>query len=152
MERHLDTGRVETYQHIQRVQELLNTSAFTLIKRGEVHDASKLASPEVEGFTEHGPKLKELTFDSEEYKESLKALDTAREHHYAKNRHHPEHFKNGIEDMNLFDVLEMFCDWKAASERQHDGNIRKSIDVCADRFGISPQLVKILENTADVIS
>ena len=69
-------------------------------------------------------------------------------HHYANNRHHPEHHKNGVDDMTLIDVLEMLIDWKAASERHNDGNILKSIEKNADRFGLSPQLVKILENTA----
>jgi len=31
--------------------------------------------------------------------------------------------------------------------RHNNGNIRKSIEINANRFGISPQLVKILENT-----
>lgn len=30
--------------------------------------------------------------------------------------------------MNLIDIVEMFCDWKAASERQLDGNLLKSIE------------------------
>jgi hypothetical protein len=62
--------------------------------------------------------------------------------------HHPEHFKDGVDDMNLLDIMEMFCDWKAAGERHNDGNILKSIERNADRFGLSPQLVRILENTA----
>lgn len=56
-----------------------------------------------------------------------------------------------IENMNLIDVLEMLCDWKAASERHNDGNIKKSIEINANRFGLSPQLVKILENTINII-
>lgn len=56
-----------------------------------------------------------------------------------------------VNDMNLIDLLEMFADWKAASERHNDGNIRKSIEKNADRFGLSPQLVRILENTIAVI-
>lgn len=56
-----------------------------------------------------------------------------------------------MNDMNLLDVVEMLCDWKAASERHNDGNIRKSITINANRFNMSPQLVKILENTADLL-
>jgi hypothetical protein len=52
-----------------------------------------------------------------------------------------------VNDMNLLDVVEMLCDWKAASMRHNDGNIHKSIELNADRFRLSPQLVKILENT-----
>jgi hypothetical protein len=75
----------------------------------------------------------------------------ALEHHYAKNRHHPDHFKNGVDEMNLLDVLEMLLDWKASSERHDDGNIRRSIEINADRFKLSPQLVKLLENTVDFL-
>ena len=53
-----------------------------------------------------------------------------------------------VNDMTLIDLLETFCDWKAASLRHNTGNIRKSIEVNAGRFELSPQLVKILENTA----
>lgn len=140
-----------TFRHIERVRNLLNKSIKVLMNRGENHDQSKLESPEVELFTEYTPKLKELTYNSPEYREMLVKLKPALDHHYANNRHHPEHFKNGVDDMNLFDLLEMICDWKASSERQHDGNIRKSIESNATRYGISPQLIKILENTADAL-
>jgi hypothetical protein len=73
----------------------------------------------------------------------------AREHHYSKNRHHPEFHKEGIDGMDLFDLIEMLVDWKAATERNKNGNIRKSIDINTERFKISPQLKKILENTVN---
>jgi len=44
-------------------------------------------------------------------------MKPAIEHHYKNNRHHPEHFNNGIDEMNLVDLIELLCDWKAASER-----------------------------------
>lgn len=53
--------------------------------------------------------------------------------------------------MNLVDLVEMFCDWKAASERHNDGNIRKSIEHNAGRFKIGRQLQEILEATAEMI-
>lgn len=58
---------------------------------------------------------------------------------------------NGIEDMTLLDLVEMLCDWKAASERHDDGNIRKSIEVNAERFNMTPQLRRIFENTINEI-
>ena len=141
----------ETFRHIERVRNLLNACVVELLKRGELHDQTKLESPEVEAFTEYTPKLAECTYGSDEYKGFLDAIKPALSHHYAHNRHHPEHHKNGVNDMNLLDVLEMLCDRKAASERHNDGNIRKSIEVNADRFELSPQVVRILENTADVL-
>lgn len=140
-----------TMRHIERVRSLLNKIVVELLDRGEAHDQSKLESPEVEAFTEFTPKLAGSTYGSPEYDAFRKALGPALDHHYAKNRHHPEHFKSGIDDMNLVDLIEMFCDWKAAGERHNNGNIRKSIEVNAKRFEMSQQLVKIFENTADLL-
>ena len=57
-----------------------------------------------------------------------------------------------VNSMNLVDLLEMACDWKAASERHNDGNLRKSIEINGKRFEMSAQLIKIFENTVDLIS
>ncbi len=140
----------ETFRHIERVRNLLNLMVVTLLQRGELHDQSKLTNPEVETFAEFTDKLAKVTYGSAEYEGFRKAMKPALDHHYANNRHHPEHFKDGVNDMTLIDVVEMLCDWKAASERHNDGNIRKSIEKNADRFNLSPQLVRILENTAEM--
>jgi hypothetical protein len=51
--------------------------------------------------------------------------------------------------MSLFDVLEMLCDWKAASERtKGGGDIMESIDYNQKRFQFSDELASILRNTA----
>ncbi|MBQ7845480.1 MAG: hypothetical protein IJ392_04940 [Clostridia bacterium] len=92
-----------------------------------------------------------MQYGSDEYKESLKALKPALDHHYANSRHHPEHFARGILDMNLVDIVEMVCDWKAASERQKDGNLLKSIEQNAQRFGYDDQVKQILINTAKML-
>lgn len=141
----------DTMRHIERVRNLLNLMAVALLKRGELHDQSKLVPPEVEAFTEHTHTLATTTYGSVEYDAAKKAMAPALEHHYANNRHHPEHFKDGVEEMNLIDLVEMFVDWKAASERHNDGNIRKSIEKNASRFHMSAQLVRIFENTVELL-
>lgn len=138
----------DTFRHIERVRNLLDAAVTDLLRRGQLHDQSKLVSPEVEVFAEFTPKLAGSTYGSPEYEGFRKAMGPALAHHYANNRHHPEHHKKGVEDMNLLDLLEMLCDWKAASERHNDGNILKSIEINGTRFHMSPQLVRIFENTA----
>jgi len=141
----------ETRKHISNVGMYIGVIINLLYKRALAHDSSKLESPEVEGFTAHTAKLAATTYGSDEYHKSLQEdLKPALIHHYAKNRHHPEHYPNGIEDMTLVDILEMICDWKAATLRHHDGNILKSIDHNTERFNIDPQLAKILKNTVDM--
>lgn len=138
----------ETYQHISRVRELLNQSIVDLLRRGEQHDQSKLSPPEVSTFAEYTPKLADSVYGSEEYKTFLSEMKPALDHHYANNRHHPEHHVAGISGMTLIDLIEMLCDWKAASERHKTGDVSRSIDLNTTRFDLSDQLRTILHNTA----
>lgn len=141
----------DTWWHIHRVRDLLTNCITNLLGRALIHDQSKLKTPEVELFTEFTDRLAKSTYGSPEYDGFRKSMKPALDHHYGNNRHHPEHHKNGIDDMNLLDLLEMFCDWKAASERHDNGNILRSIEINGDRFKMSPQLIKIFENTAKVL-
>lgn len=147
----IDECRLKTWQHIEKVRKYIRFFTDRLTTRGEKHDLSKLESPEVELFAEHTDCLSNITYGSEEYMAHLEALRPALDHHYAVYRHHPEHFQNGLDDMNLVDLIEMLADWKAASERQADGNLLLSIEKNAERFHISDQLKKILINTAKTL-
>ena len=139
----------DTLLHIKRVNELLLLFAKELMDRAICHDNSKLYDPEKVLFDKMTPLLKGLTYGSEEYKKSLAELKPALDHHYSYNSHHPEYYKDGINDCNLFDLVEMLCDWKAASERHADGNIFKSIQINKNRFAMADQLAKIFENTVN---
>ena len=145
-------SRPEIYEHITQVRNLLLDAAVQLIDRAHLHDVSKLLPPEVEAFDEFTPKLKDLVYGSDEYRECLRQMKPALEHHYAANRHHPEHFEGGIGDMNLLDMLEMLCDWIEASKRTKDGDVRKSIEtINAERFGYDEGVKRLLLNTLDVL-
>lgn len=137
----------DTLKHIKRVAQLLGNVNKNLIDRAANHDSTKLEDPEKALFDEYTPKLKHCTYGSDEYNDYLKKLKVALDHHYAKFRHHPEYFSNGIKDMNLIDLLEMIIDWKAASERHTDGDIFKSIDINQPRFGYSDETAGFMKNT-----
>jgi len=141
-------SRPDTFAHALVVAGYCDEIARQIEERGNFHDASKMEEPELAVFNEFTPKLKESTYGSEEYKEYLKEMGAGLAHHYENNRHHPEHFKNGINDMTLVDLVEMLCDWKAATQRHDNGDLKKSLEIQKDRFGISEQLAGILENTA----
>lgn len=144
----MEDQRFKTMRHIEAVRNHINLCVMELLDRAEQHDQSKLQNPEVAAFDEYTPKLRGMTYQSPEYKACLAAIKPALDHHYANNRHHPEHHKNGIKDMNLIDLVEMICDWKSSSMRHNDGNILKSIEINQSRFGYSEDLRLILENTA----
>lgn len=140
-----------TMKHIELVRNLLNKIILKILDRSNKHDQSKLEPPEVSEFAKYTDMLCHIAYGSKEYEECKKKLGPALQHHYAHNRHHPEHFKNGIDDMNIIDLIEMFCDWKASSVRSMDGNIRKSIELNGERFKMSKQLIKILENSVSLL-
>jgi hypothetical protein len=146
-----DRLNAQTQAHINEVQRLIHIVVAHMLKLAEQHDRSKFSEAEAPIFDEFTENLKGTTYGSPEYEAYLEAMKPALDHHYQVNRHHPEHFLNGINGMSLFDLLEMFVDWYAASKRHADGNIWKSIEKNVKRFNLSPQLMAILENTASVL-
>lgn len=137
----------DTRKHIAKVWELGEAVISVLDFNLTNHDDSKLNSPEKETFDEMTPKLAGTTYGSDIYKDYLKSMEVALDHHYFCNKHHPEHFENGIEGMSLMNVLEMLIDWKAATLRHDDGDIMKSIELNQGRFGYSNDLKQIFINT-----
>jgi hypothetical protein len=53
-----------------------------------------------------------------------------------------------LNGMSLMSVMEMLADWKAASERHHDGCLMRSIEINTKRFNISEDVACLLRNTA----
>lgn len=140
----------DTLLHIKRVSSLISVFMIEMLERANIHDSSKLREPEKSYFDKYTPYLKDSKYGSEEYNDFLKKLKPALDHHYSRNSHHPEHYKNGIDGMNLFDIIEMFVDWIAANERHSKENkvdIIESINYNKKRFNMSEQLSNIFKNT-----
>lgn len=51
--------------------------------------------------------------------------------------------------MNLLDLTEMLCDWIAATRRHPDGDIHRSIDQNAERFGYGDEIRRLLHNSVE---
>lgn len=186
-------SRVETYRHIQTVQKYLGRVISNLLYRQQVHDRSKLESPEVEYYDEYTPQLKGTTYGTPQYESLREAIKPGLDHHYAHNDHHPEYYeapedpaipklqaaydhiefgpfvgtemtnaalciysdlksrRSRVRGMNLVAVMEMLCDWKAASERHKDGDVRRSIEINQHRFGYSDELKLLMLNTLPLL-
>jgi hypothetical protein len=133
-------------KHIGQVRVFLIYVSDQLVQRSAHHDESKLRSPEQEVFDRWRSTLDTLDIESAEYRDALAQMGAGLKHHYQANRHHPEHFPDGINGMTLVDVLEMVCDWKAAAQRL-DPNGAVNLRWARERFGIDSQLLRIIENT-----
>lgn len=131
--------------HKNKVRFWLTDLGVELGRRAENHDNSKLADPEEKALFDHWtPELRRLTFGTDEYKMALVGMGEGVKRHYRANRHHPEHYENGVDDMTLADIAEMLCDWIAAAEAK---GVSVDLTHAAKRFGLSEQLVHIFANT-----
>lgn len=142
-------SREKTQEHIDEVRKQIDIICDILKERGKNHDKSKLEDFEKPYFDENTENLAKEVYGSEEYKKSLEKLKPALEHHYKVNSHHPEHYENGIDGMNIYDIIEMWADWNAAVKRNKDGDIRKSLEINSRRFNLSNQLINIFNNTIE---
>ena len=139
-------SRADTLQHILDVRAHLDTFVTEMLKRGRIHDASKFEETEKPAFDEAIPLLSGVPYGSPEYEGVVRRLAPALEHHYRRNSHHPEHYgSKGVAGMDLFDVVEMVCDWMAAAKRNPSDGVKLAYNV--ELFGIQDQLAAILSNT-----
>lgn len=143
-------AEVVTRKHMQRVSALMGEAACEIIRRAAAHDLSKLQPVEIEPLQKVQDIIDaegQAPYNSEEYKRRAGMLGSMLTNHYANNSHHPEHYSNGVDGMDLFDIVEMFFDWKAASERGEESSM--NIGSACKRFNVAPQLEAIFRNTAD---
>lgn len=155
-------ARIEIYEHITEVRGMMLRVAEELIRRAHEHDASKFIAPEIDEYLNYTPVLEGFEYGSEEEKAARQKIDDkSTKHHYEVCRHHPEHFPNGIHDMNLVDLIEMLCDWKAAGDfvgwGPYEGQfpqstLATSIERNAARFGYGDELKRVLLNTAEMLN
>lgn len=143
----------ESRKHQIEVARCLSIIVQKILDRAMTHDNTKFEEPERAVFAKNTKELTNLTYGSSEYKLCLRKMKPALDHHYFVNRHHPEHHTevDPIQGMNIVDIVEMICDWNAASQRHTNGDIYKSIDINEKRFGVNPQLAQILRNTVELL-
>ena len=136
------TNDVRTHQMDVHIR--LGQFSQELFFRGNVHDESKLTEPEKSCYDQWKPILEVTPFGTPEYDAAVKQMGEGLAAHFRNNSHHPEHYTNGIDGMNLFDLVEMYCDWMAVSGRK---GVPLALDYLSKKFNLSPQLKQIIANT-----
>jgi hypothetical protein len=144
----LDSTRT-TQDHVQKVRDNISRFVSDMIRRGEVHDMSKYEDPEkvlLDAIEYQNVNNGYAPFGSPQYIQNTQILKPMLKHHYSINSHHPQHYPNGVMDMSLMDIVEMFCDWQAAALRNKEPEM--NISHAATMHGLDPQLERIFKNTA----
>jgi hypothetical protein len=131
-------------RHRALVQKNFNKFISKLNERRDLHDISKYQEDEFNGFSELDSEevFNLYSTDQEKYKEKI-SQNKGIALHYARNTHHPEHFKDaehssayafgGIDFMSFTDILEMVIDWKSACET-YNTDFEDSLEKSIKRF------------------
>lgn len=136
----------DTLAHIHHVRDNIGVFVTEMLRRGRVHDASKFSAAEKPAFDDAIPLLKGVSYGTPAFQAVMDRIAPALCLHYEQNSHHPEHYGNqGIAGMDLFDLVEMLCDWMAAAGRHKSDGVKLDHNVA--QFAIEPQLASILANT-----
>lgn len=151
----------DTRKHQQWVAEQLIACAKRLLDRAMTHDASKFSDIEREAYV--GPvwelNTREVPYGSDEYKALTKQMGAGWEHHKANNSHHPEFWAivtpefagDPFSGMDLFDLMEMLCDWIGAAKRR--GNEpHLPLKGFEEKMGLGHQLGCVLRNTLGLMT
>ena len=137
--------------HKQHVAGYMQLVASELFRRAAVHDNSKFSPEEFDIYEATFSELQKVAYGSPEYKEAVKKLGPAWSHHCKFNDHHPECFEEGVKGMDFIQLIEMLCDWLAASERSQT-NFLEGLDMNKERFYIDDSLFNALKRTAGWIA
>ena len=139
----------DTMLHKNNIKKVLGEAIHELEYRMMTHDNSKLESPEKETYDTYIPLLKKVKYGTAEYDSLKKTMaENGLNHHFKMNSHHPEHYENGIIDMDLFSLFEMFWDWYAASLRSDTG-FKDGLENNIEKYKIDDQIASIMRNTYD---
>lgn len=139
----------DALEHKANVEKVMKPLIDDLVKRAAEHDNSKLVSPEKEGYDSLVPELRAAKYGSAQYNKIRKdMMELCLSHHYEVNRHHPEHFENGIMDFTIVDLVEYFVDTFAASLKS-DTDYSEGVKINADKHNLPDALVQIFINTVN---
>lgn len=136
--------------HRAFVSSYLNRFADAMNARAVEHDLSKLLAEEFDGFVAINRVAREHPYGSEEYKAALKNNDVINLH-FSRNRHHPEFYENGVAGMGLLDMIEMVCDWKAASEVYGVTSFQDALRIQVGRFSLTEEQVWLINMIVEEI-
>ena len=137
----------DTLIHLKNINAVFDLLISLLERRKELHDRSKLVSPEKESYDKYIPLLKKYKYGSEEYfKVKDEMYKSGTNHHFKNNSHHPEYYPNGMNGFDLLDLNELFVDHLAASFVS-DVDFSHGLEINSKKYKMDPMVYHILKNT-----
>lgn len=142
--------------YITKAIELKSVSLqeyIQLKQRAMRHDRSKEYNfEEFSAYIKMSKELEPFKYGSKEYFDIRDKYKYATDLHYKNNDHHPEHFKNGILDMDRVQIIEMVCDWCASMKcRNNIDKYKESVELNKKRFNIPNDIYTKIFNLVEYL-
>lgn len=140
------TCRDYLYEHRALVHDKMATVSRDINTRARHHDQSSLNGSEFRIYEEHFDELQKYPMFDPRRDAVLKEMRVATMYHHNANDHHPEHFDDGINGMNLIQMIEFVADIMSQSE-QNGIDVYEMLPLLKDQYDISSQLYQVILNT-----
>lgn len=128
-------------------QDYQNICKF-LQEQANQHDNDKIEPGYIKDvYDEHFPSLKQIEFNTAEYKEYERTHFKQAHALHAQNRHHYYNPLNQIEDINLFDLLEAIVDIRQSQRQYADYSIERIMETFKDKGVLELDIEKLAYNT-----
>ncbi len=134
--------------HKEKMEEKLLFASKEFAKRAKEHDNDKLENKDIyDTYKEFFPRLKEIPFGKREYFAYEKEhFDNAHQIH-AQNRHHFYSRRNNLDDINLFDLMEVVIDISESAKQY--GYESKIMDSLKNKQVLNYDLEELIYNTIE---
>ena len=135
-------------EHKHIVSNLLSRCAEQLLERGMNHDAGKISKIERDNCVVPVWEIHQgvVKFGSDRHKELIRQLGVGWEHHKQHNDHHVT-IERPICSMDLFQILEMVCDWIAVASVAGNDPVMALDQMIEDGHPIQEQIELVIRNT-----
>lgn len=147
---------IKYQEHLENCLDLTDEEIDSIDSRVQYHDMSKFSLDEFNGYRmAFYPIEEEYAALELANKENVnKIMQSAWEHHYRVNDHHPEHYvdeRDYAEEMPKVAVVEMILDWCAMSFQQSSKIYIWWERVKNDKFILHPNTRALIEKTIHAI-
>lgn len=135
--------------HRKKVESTMNDAASEINERAKVHDMDKKDDPRIHDvYKEYFPKLKKIPHATKEYYDYELAHFQEAHFLHVQNRHHFYDYRNKIEDVDLFDLLEAIIDINESSKQYNeDYTLEKTVSTIIEKGIADQDLVSLINNT-----
>ncbi len=136
--------------HKEKIEEKMLVVSKEFSKRAKEHDNDKLENKKIyKTYKKYFPELKKIPFGTREYFAFEKEYFAKVHQIHAQNRHHFYSRSNNLDDINLFDLIEVVIDISESAKQY--GDEAKVMESLKNKQVLNYELEELIQNTINFL-